>query len=125
MGEWRKRSVAREKGRGRQWSDTLSICSSHEVEKRRAGRSEREEARWTGGKSQKATDRIQEAEDYRPSPGAGLRGRKTGWFANDADEMVQSTQARVLVPRDCWRAVQGFQLLSPFVCGGCAGGNAG
>ena len=49
-----------------------------EVEKRRAGRSEREEARWAGGKSQKATDRRQEAEDYRPSPGAGLRRKKDG-----------------------------------------------
>lgn len=95
MGKWRKHSVAREKGRGRQWSDTLSICSSHEVEKCRAGRSGREEARWAGGKSQKATDRKQE-------PGLG------GWF-----QMMDGTKYSVsTVPRDCWQVSSSFLLSS-------------
>jgi hypothetical protein len=70
------------------------------------------------GDRQETGDRRQKTEDYRPYQEPGLGGRTTGWF-----QMMDGTKYSVsTVPRDCW---QGFQLLSPFVCGGCAGGNAG
>ena len=70
--------------------------------------------RRTGGRRQETGDRRQKTIGRHQEPGLG--GRKTGWFADDADDGWYKVlrRARVsTVPRDCWRAVQSFQL-TPF-----------
>lgn len=70
---------------------------------------------------QKSEGDRQETEDYRPSPGARLRRKKDGLVSGDGWYKVLSVDGAERLLASC----AGFQLLSPFVCGGCAGGNAG
>ena len=90
----------------------MSICSSHEVEKCRAGRSGREEARWAGGKSQKATDRKQETENYRPLPGARLGRKKDGLVSDDGWYKVLCRRCRETAAGELCRVSSSFLLSS-------------